>query len=419
MRMSQGSLAFVLPILCQLLGVNGFLQTRSIYHRQIDEKGLVSRTLLPALVEDLRDACSGQSVEKLNCEPIFATFATSDEFKAKFWQKEPFHYSEVLPNLELAFTMADVEHAIETDFLEAGRGTFSAKSGWNMAQVSEPTGTTFDEAKLKYNEVTNAMKEKNGTVVFNSAGGFVPELAGVCLQVVNAFQLPCALNMYLTAAGQPTSAPPHTDKQDVFVMQTQGKKHWRVFSPPPPARMPRADPLARGKGMDQLSIHELDPPVIDTVLSPGNILYIPAGYPHTTDTIEGISEDSDPSVHLTVGVDTHIWGLNYASLRENVLKKVGLKDKQLLPKLNQELYWSLQSSLPFGFLCENAEDVTEDPLADLLLEKMKLTDAKQSESIDKSTVIACITKLKAHHREITDLFGRMYSDVCMKISLNF
>jgi len=54
---------------------------------------------------------------------------------------------------------------------------------------------------------------KTGTVVFNSAGGFIPEMASVCLQFTEAFDMPCALNVYLTAAGQETSAPPHTDKQ--------------------------------------------------------------------------------------------------------------------------------------------------------------------------------------------------------------
>ena len=44
-------------------------------------------------------------------------------------------------------------------------------------------------------------------------GGFIPELAEVCLAAVNAFNFPCAINMYLTNAGQKTSAPPHTDKQ--------------------------------------------------------------------------------------------------------------------------------------------------------------------------------------------------------------
>ena len=44
-------------------------------------------------------------------------------------------------------------------------------------------------------------------------GGFIPQLAEVCLAAVNAFNLPCAINMYITNAGQKTSAPPHTDKQ--------------------------------------------------------------------------------------------------------------------------------------------------------------------------------------------------------------
>ena len=54
-------------------------------------------------------------------------------------------------------------------------------------------------------------------------------------------------------------------------------------------------------------------------------LYVPAGFPHTTDTVTGMSDggENDPSVHLTVGVDTHIWGLNYATLRAYALARAG------------------------------------------------------------------------------------------------
>lgn len=48
-------------------------------------------------------------------------------------------------------------------------------------------------------------------------------LAGICLDVMEALDIPVCLNLYITAAGQKTSAPPHTDKQDVFVMQTQAR----------------------------------------------------------------------------------------------------------------------------------------------------------------------------------------------------
>jgi hypothetical protein len=45
------------------------------------------------------------------------------------------------------------------------------------------------------------------------------------------------------------------------------------------------------------------PPLIDTVLLPGQMLYIPAGFPHTTDTLEEEEEapSTATSIHLTIG----------------------------------------------------------------------------------------------------------------------
>ena len=62
------------------------------------------------------------------------------------------------------------------------------------------------------------------------SGGFIPELAEVCLAAVNAFSMPCAINMYITNYGQKTSAPPHTDKQvhglsDTLSMSTYVRTH--------------------------------------------------------------------------------------------------------------------------------------------------------------------------------------------------
>lgn len=63
-------------------------------------------------------------------------------------------------------------------------------------------------------------------------------------------------------------------------------------------------------------------------------------------------ESSDPSVHLTVGIDTHIWGLNYASMREFALRRSGIEDKVLITKLSDELYWKLQVRF-----CQNDKQV--------------------------------------------------------------
>ena len=98
---------------------------------------------------------------------------------------------------------------------------------------------------MRYEDVTEAMKL--GTVVFNGAGAYISSLGTICLAALDAFGMPCGLNLYVTAKGTNTSAPPHTDKQDVFVMQSVGAKRWRVFAPPDPRKKPDFDPLARGK----------------------------------------------------------------------------------------------------------------------------------------------------------------------------
>ncbi|KAH8069900.1 histone demethylase [Aureococcus anophagefferens] len=146
------------------------------------------------------------------------------------------------------------------------------------------------------------------TVVLNSLDATCPRVAALSLAAVDAFGLPACVNLYATGAGARVSAPPHTDTQRVLVMQCHGNKRWRVWRPPRPDRRPGADPLARGKGDDVLELGELEEtPAADVVLTPGDCLYVPAGWPHTTDTLE-CAVDDEPSVHLTLGVDTHIWG---------------------------------------------------------------------------------------------------------------
>lgn len=249
----------------------------------------------------------------------------------------------------------------------------------------------------------------------------MPSMARVCLECLEAFKMPTALNMYITAAGQQVSAPPHTDKQDVFVIQTQGQKRWRVYTPPPPSRLFRADPFARGKGTDTLEMSELGPPLIDVVLSPGQILYVPAGFPHTTDTTFGIAPDADASLHLTVGIDTHIWSLNYAGLREMSLRRSNIADKLQLTKAPGESYWDMQGTLPVGFLHGTHGDIValiKQRHIQLLrvVEETKWKDASDEAVAEALHLEECVAKVITHHQQMTEIFRAMYSDVAYKLS---
>ena len=151
----------------------------------------------------------------------FAALAADPAFAVDAWARAPLLISDPLPGVADSFTLADVEEVVEADFLDAGKGVADGPAGWQMAPVSLPRGNSFEDAKMRWIDVRAALDD--GTVVFNSAGGLIPKLAAFSLAALDAFELPNCLNLYLTGRGVATSAPPHTDKQDVFVLQARAQ----------------------------------------------------------------------------------------------------------------------------------------------------------------------------------------------------
>ena len=283
---------------------------------------------------------------------------------------------------------------------------------------------------MTLDEVNVALEK--GTVIFNTAGSHIPKLAGATLACTDASALPCAANMYITAAGKRTSAPPHTDKQDVIVVQTQGKKHWRVYSPPDPSMKPNADMYARGKGQDNLPLYSLEEDqygcklLLDVTLEAGDVLFIPAAFPHTTDTVMEM-EDAEPtpentSIHLTFNFDTHVWDLNYLSARRLALRRAGIADSalgqekvednpylgnvNLLPKAIRD---DLLSNLPLDFL----DDMKPDSgVVDTVISETK----RIAEAVDKATFDEVppelwketVEKIQAQGMELFDIHRDMY-----------
>jgi hypothetical protein len=88
----------------------------------------------------------------------------------------------------------------------------------------------------------------------------------------------CQVNAYVTPPGAQGLAL-HEDPHDVFVLQAFGRKRWEVHAAPGETRR---EPL-------------------DTILEPGDCLYMPIGTPHAASTQETLSG------HLTVGVHVTTW----------------------------------------------------------------------------------------------------------------
>ncbi len=92
----------------------------------------------------------------------------------------------------------------------------------------------------------------------------------------------------------------HYDVHDVFVLQVEGSKRWQLREPvlPNPLRtQPSADRQV------QVAAAGESEPWLDTVLAPGDCLYLPRGWLHSATAL------GRTSIHLTVGV--HVWTVHH------------------------------------------------------------------------------------------------------------
>ncbi|XP_028653091.2 ribosomal oxygenase 1 [Erpetoichthys calabaricus] len=111
-------------------------------------------------------------------------------------------------------------------------------------------------------------------------------------------------NVYLTPAGTQGFAP-HYDDIEAFIIQLEGKKHWRVYQP----RM--ADEFLPQFSSPNFSQAEIGQPILEVVVEAGDLLYFPRGFIHQGDCLPDAH-----SLHITISsYQKNSWG----SLLEKLL----------------------------------------------------------------------------------------------------
>jgi len=198
---------------------------------------------------------------------------------------------DVAPEAIGAVTLRTLDAHVQSGFLSARRGAPCADYGWETESFPMRSGTA------------KALENK-GTLILNGVAESMPECARCALAALDAFEAPASLNCYATGPQADVAAPPHADAQGVLVLQTCGSQRWRVWDARPFRASELNTKLTAGKG----SALTLGEPYLDVVLQEGDALYAPAGWPHATSTEE------DASVHLTLGLDHAIFGLDRFSL---------------------------------------------------------------------------------------------------------
>jgi bifunctional lysine-specific demethylase and histidyl-hydroxylase NO66 len=181
-----------------------------------------------------------------------------------------------------------------------------------------------------------------------------PPLIAFAAQLAEDLGHPVQVNAYITPP-QSQGFSAHYDVHDVFVLQIAGEKRWFIHEPVLDAPL-RSQPWNdRSAAVGEAATRE---PLIDTVLRPGDALYLPRGYLHSAKALGGVS------AHLTVGIHPVT---RYALVE--ALLALAAEDP------------ALRSSLPLGVDLADPKSVTADVEATVAALQAWLNDADTEQAV--------------------------------------
>lgn len=182
-----------------------------------------------------------------------------EHFMAHYWQQRPVVIRQGFPQFEDPISPNDLaglacEEQVESRLIYRESGQWQAASG---------PFESYDH-----------LGQRDWTLVVQAVNHYSPEVAELVkpFAFIPKWRFDDVMISYATPGG---GVGPHIDLYDVFICQGLGRRHWRVGE--------------RGQHR-QFAAHAVllhtEPfeAIIDVELAPGDILYIPPGFPH-----EGVS----------------------------------------------------------------------------------------------------------------------------------
>lgn len=112
-------------------------------------------------------------------------------------------------------------------------------------------------------------------------------IAALCRQLEMCLGVATQANAYLTPPGN-AGFEVHYDSHDVFVLQCEGRKHWKIYDGGPY--------LPYGSESYSSQVTAVGAVAKEFVLEAGDMAYLPRGVLHSASTLDGMS------LHITLGV---------------------------------------------------------------------------------------------------------------------
>ncbi len=274
----------------------------------------IERSLSPAQLENL----PATEITLGGGRDGFLEFASSEIFENNYWEKSPLliHAPRALEN------MLSLDDVLDDPLGYQYRGEKRKPPHRNVKYMKKHFTGVEDQSigTQQRGELVHALQ--NGyTLQFLGVHMWMKKLARFGIDLSRATTRTSSINLYITPPSVETSLSPHTDFQDSFMVQLQGRKRWRLWKFPD-LELPTRFRHIKGRDPgDEIDVDILGKPLLDIVLNPGDVLFVPRGCLHTTSTpppltssqktkkissSTPVSEEivlKQASMHLTVGVE--------------------------------------------------------------------------------------------------------------------
>lgn len=217
------------------------------------------------------------------------------EFAEQFWGRKPLlcRANELGQDFTDLFSLEAVDElvanrAIRTPFVRMA----TDGSVLDSSRFTSPGGFGAEIGDQLNSEKVLREFAGGSTLVLQALHRTWQPIAEFTRQLVGELAHPAQVNAYVTPASS-RGFDPHYDVHDVFVIQIHGEKHWKIH--PPVQEIPLRSQVWTDH-RDAVTRRSAEPPAIDAVLQPGDVLYLPRGWIHSATALGGTS------IHLTVGV---------------------------------------------------------------------------------------------------------------------
>lgn len=172
----------------------------------------------------------------------------------------------------------------------------------DVADLKPGASAPVNPAKVR------ALVDLGASIVANGVHRVCPEVGAVAAMLEREFAARVVANVYCSFQGV-QAFQTHFDLHDVFAVQVEGEKTWRVYESRADAPV---NPVPPGEEWEKWLTETRGKVLFEAAMKPGDVLYLPRGQYH--DALTG----DRASLHVTFGV-TPATGISLLKLLENAL----------------------------------------------------------------------------------------------------